>query len=424
MLVNISGLVMAMNSAKFITLDNGLKILIYSDKSKISNHAELITFIGGNSSSYINNQGIKKEIYPGTAHYLEHFVCEKNKFGNYLINMQKQEVLNSNAYTNNTRTWYAFDTVYNFKNCLKTLIDSVYNPVFNKENIDKTKYAVINEIRDSKDSFGRKIQLKKVKNIFSNERETLGDVKDIEKIDDKYLEDIYDSFYVPKNQFLVVAGSFDEDEIIDYIKEIYKKYTFHNNERKALETDKRKVVKEYDEIEGSDIGELIISYKIYDDNLSPFEKYKLDWYVNYFIDLNFSNTAEFNDVLKNKNIISGNISSCTYRREGYFVIEIYARPKDNDKLIKMVEEKIKSIDENSKKEFELCKKASKTRISVRKDSVSNYVLPIMDNVFSFDYYEDDTIEFVDTLDYEEYVNTIKNLDFSNRSILYVKNDNK
>jgi len=36
-----------MNDIKFITLDNGLTVLIYSDKTKITNHVELITFFVG-----------------------------------------------------------------------------------------------------------------------------------------------------------------------------------------------------------------------------------------------------------------------------------------------------------------------------------------------------------------------------------------
>ena len=411
-----------MNSAKFMTLDNGLKVLLYSDKSKSINHVELVTFYGGNNSKYIDKNGIEKDIYHGTAHYLEHYVCERSKYGNYLTNMQKYKVLGYNAFTNNERTSYYFDTVYNFKECLKLLIDTVYSPVFNNENIDKTKYAVLNEIRDSKDDFGRNIYYRKVMNIFSNERDVLGEKEDIEKIDYKYLEDIYNTFYVPKNQLLVVAGSFDEEEIINYIKDIYSNYNFDNSKRLYLDYDREDIVKDNDTIEGSDIGELFISYKICNRNLSSFDKYKLDWYVSYFIDINFKDISDFNTMLKDNNIIIGDISSCMYRRNGYFVIEIFGRPNDKDKLIEMVEDRIKNIDMNSKKDFELCKKSSKTQISIRKDSISNYILPIMDNIYAFDYYEDDTVEFVDTLNYEEYINTIKKIDFSNRSILYVKNE--
>ena len=41
-----------MNEPKFITLDNGLTVLMYSDKSKITNHVELITFLGSLNLDY------------------------------------------------------------------------------------------------------------------------------------------------------------------------------------------------------------------------------------------------------------------------------------------------------------------------------------------------------------------------------------
>lgn len=50
-----------MDEAKFITLDNCLTILIYTDRSKSTNHMELFTFYGGNYSSYIDYNG-KREI--------------------------------------------------------------------------------------------------------------------------------------------------------------------------------------------------------------------------------------------------------------------------------------------------------------------------------------------------------------------------
>lgn len=51
-----------MDEAKFITLDNGLTILIYTDRSKSTNHMELFTFYGGNYSSYIDYNGKKRNI--------------------------------------------------------------------------------------------------------------------------------------------------------------------------------------------------------------------------------------------------------------------------------------------------------------------------------------------------------------------------
>ena len=66
-----------MNNAKFITLNNGLTVLIYSDKTKISNHIELITFLGGKSLYYIDESGNYNNILPGSAHFLEHLFVKK-----------------------------------------------------------------------------------------------------------------------------------------------------------------------------------------------------------------------------------------------------------------------------------------------------------------------------------------------------------
>ena len=70
-----------MNKAKFITLDNGLTILIYTDKSKSTNHVELYTFFGGNHYEHVDCNGNTKKIKPGTAHLLEHYVFENTIVG-------------------------------------------------------------------------------------------------------------------------------------------------------------------------------------------------------------------------------------------------------------------------------------------------------------------------------------------------------
>ena len=77
-----------MNSAKFITLDNGLTILIYSDKSKSTNHVELITFFGGNNTSFRDKNDLVKKVHKGTAHLLEHYICEQTDYGNLISNLK------------------------------------------------------------------------------------------------------------------------------------------------------------------------------------------------------------------------------------------------------------------------------------------------------------------------------------------------
>lgn len=131
-----------MNSAKFITLEDGLTILIYTDKNKSTNHMELYTFYGGNYNFYVDWRGKKRKIKEGSAHLLEHYVCENTSSGNLLDNLRNYNVLSCNAGTNSFYTSYFFNTVGNFYECFDTFLEGIYNVTFTKEKLDKTKYAV------------------------------------------------------------------------------------------------------------------------------------------------------------------------------------------------------------------------------------------------------------------------------------------
>ena len=114
-----------MNKPKFITLENGLTVLIYSDKTKMTNHVELRTFLGATNLEYNDTKGNTKKIPEGTAHLLEHYVCECNNNGNYIDNIYSYKALEVNASTNLYGTKFHFDTVYNFKKCLIPLWYSI-----------------------------------------------------------------------------------------------------------------------------------------------------------------------------------------------------------------------------------------------------------------------------------------------------------
>lgn len=408
-----------MNDIKFITLDNGLTILIYSDKTKTTNHVELITFIGGQTIKYIDNEGEIKNVRHGTAHLLEHYICENTIKGNLLDNLQNNKVLNVNAITYQDKTKIFFDTVYNFKENLQIFLDGIYNVEFTYDRLEKTKYAVYNEIRDSKDDLGRKIYVKKMKGIFSDYIDNLGTKTNVKSISYKYLEKIYDNFYVPKNQFLVVAGSFDEEEILKRIKEFYSKYNFKYNKREFYTIDTDKVNRKEMCIKGDDLDEIIISYKIKTNDMSDFDKYKLDWYLNYFVEINLSKYSILNEKLKKDNIITGDIFSCIYNRCGYTILEVLAYTEKKREFITWVENTINNF-QNSKEELELRKKNSILHLSVRKDNISNYVIPVIGNYLEFNYAYNDTMDFVKDLNYDEYLKTIKKIDFSNYTVLVIK----
>ena len=50
------------------------------------------------------------------------------------------------------------------------------------------------------------------------------------------------------------------------------------------------------------------------------------------------------------------------------------------------------------------------------------IIPFVDNLIIYDYPYLDTVEDIENLSYDDFVNTIKNIDFSNYSCLTIKNE--
>lgn len=409
-----------MNKAKFITLDNGLTILIYTDNSKSTNHVELYTFFGGNNGEYVDYNGNTRSIKPGTAHLLEHYICENTVEGNLLDNLRKYNILSCNGGTNNENTSYFFNTVTNFYECLETFLRGIYNISFTKEKLDKTKMAVYSEIRDDKNNEKNKIIEKKINGLFTINRKTLGSSSSVKSITIKEIKDVYDNIYIPCNQFLVLAGNFDYDKTLSLVKNIYKEISFKNDKKLSKVSDVKDVIKKRTIYKSDYIDEVILTFKIDVSSLSCFDKYKLDWYLSFFLDINFSKYSKINEYINSCSDYTDDISAYLYYFNGYFVIDVIAFTKKVNEFEKLVLSSIKNRDSNEREIFELVKKDAITRISVRKDSISNYVAPTEENYIRFGYLDDDDIDVIDKFNYSEYDKIISNIDFTNYSVFYRK----
>ncbi len=409
-----------MNKAKFITLDNGLTILIYTDNSKSTNHVELYTFFGGNNGEYVDYNGNTRSIKPGTAHLLEHYICENTVEGNLLDNLRKYNILSCNGGTNNENTSYFFNTVTNFYECLETFLKGIYNISFTKEKLDKTKMAVYSEIRDDKNNEKNKIIEKKINGLFTINRKTLGSSGSVKSITIKEIKDVYDNIYIPCNQFLVLAGNFDYDKTLSLVKNIYKEISFKNDKKLSKVSDVKDVIKKRTIYKSDYIDEVILTFKIDVSSLSCFDKYKLDWYLSFFLDINFSKYSKINEYINSCSDYVDDISAYLYYFNGYFVIDVIAFTKKVNEFEKLVLSSIKNRDSNEREVFELVKKDAITRISVRKDSISNYVAPTEENYIRFGYLDDDDIDVIDKFNYSEYDKIISNIDFTNYSVFYRK----
>ena len=95
------------------------------------------------------------------------------------------------------------------------------------------------------------------------------------------------------------------------------------------------VTTEYD-IQDDYNDEVILSFKIDVSDLSSFDRYKLDWYVGFFLDINFSNFSKINEYVNNNPNYMGDVSYYLYYFNGYLVIDIIVFTDRDDEFENLV----------------------------------------------------------------------------------------
>lgn len=413
-----------MENNEILTLENGLKLVLYQDNTKHTTEADLIIKFGGsNKKLKVNDATIT--IPNGIAHFLEHILLEHSKYGNLLTRFNEKNI-RTNGITSNDYTAYYIDTVKDFEESLIELITAVNTKHFTVEDVKTTKKAIIKERMMDEDNKKRKLQKKMYECIFKNIEypNTLGEIEDIENIDYEILSKIYDLTYQFNNQTLIISGNFNKEKIIKIIKETYttiKKEYIKCELLKPVEPNEvnNKYGIIYDDIHTKYIT---LSYKVSINHLTQYEKLQLDFMIYWFLLYNFDSSSHIYNNFVKKNICNNTITCSTDIVNGFLLIDIGTYIIDNDEeFIKTIEETIKNkiIDEN---DFNLRKKESIISLILREDSLNAKVSPFINNILTFNCDHMDSIEDIENITFDKYKETINNLDFSNYSIIKVEKE--
>lgn len=407
-----------MNFEKVI-LDNGLTIYFLNDNSKHVTLANLIVNFGGIDDKYSINGKIKS-IKPGTAHFLEHVVLESTKFGD-LMNLFGNMGIRSNGLTSIERTEFYIDTVNNFCDNLSILIKGIHNPLFDKEVIDNIRKPILEEKRKSLDNKYSNLYNANVSTYLNNNKfkSILGDIKDINSIGINDLKDVFEAFYRPSNETLVISGNFDKNDVLKVIKESYKDIVFIDNDFVRMKAPYKDKVNKKEIVvrDNTNIGRTLITYKINITNLSNYEKLVLDTYIYSFLRMNFGVTSNLNKNLISDNIIVGNLAFMTNIIDGYYIIKIEANTDRKklfvNKILPYIDNKDYVFDEEL---FNLYKKGYIIDLIVRNDNIYSMLDPFIQNIIFFQYEGIDTVNDIEKMTFDEYKEKILSLDFSNYSI--------
>lgn len=203
-------------------LDNGLKIVsIPLDNPHIISHYIII------------RSGSRNEIEPGKsgfAHFFEHMMFKgtkdmpKEAYNDFLTILGA----GTNGYTTDDYTCYfvVFAGRENLEKVIKTEADRFINLYYDEEMLKTEAPVIEGEYYTSVSSPGRRLFETLRDKAFvkhSYRHTTLGYLKDILDMPNQfeYSQLFKKRFYAPDNTILLVAGDYDHDQLMEYIRKYY-----------------------------------------------------------------------------------------------------------------------------------------------------------------------------------------------------------
>lgn len=410
-----------MNKLETVVLDNGLTIYLYNDNRRHSTFFQINTYCGGITKHFIYNN-IEYSLSDGIAHILEHYIVECNEKGNFLDKLGKMQ-MSTNAATSPYFTSYYFEGVENISYGINTMLEGIYNIKFSKRKLEKLKNPIKQEIRGKLDNKYYYIGKKRIENLFPNVdyRDVGGTLEEVQNATVDDLESLYKAFYHPKNQFIMIAGNFDRDVVLNDINKFFDKKAFEEYNTKVIEYPYTPLVNKKTDSFDFDVPKTYyeMAFKIDTRKYKKTELLDFDFYLASFLSSSFGLTSELRQNLIDEKVIVDSIMFSISPMKNCFIVTFGAFTDNIKMLNDAIISELKNLNHLDEEKFELDKKSAIINLILRDENIFSMIGPFINNVVFFDYPYLDEVEDVVRLSYDEYVKVIHDIDFSNYSCLTV-----
>ncbi len=199
-------------------LENGMKVLLFPDKSSPKVTVNLTVFVGSRHEGYGE---------AGMAHLLEHMVFKGTPSHQNIPKSLQERGAEFNGTTWLDRTNY-YETLpasdENLEFALKLEADRLVNSFISAEDLAKEFSVVRSEFERGENSPQRVLMQRVTAAAFewhNYGQSTIGNRADIEKVPADSLRRFYQKYYQPDNVILVIAGKFDEKKSLEYVKNYF-----------------------------------------------------------------------------------------------------------------------------------------------------------------------------------------------------------
>ena len=199
-------------------LDNGMKVLLFPDKSSPKVTVNLTVFVGSRHEGYGE---------AGMAHLLEHMVFKGTPTHQNIPKSLQERGAEFNGTTWLDRTNY-YETLpasdENLEFALKLEADRLVNSFISADDLAKEFSVVRSEFERGENSPQRVLMQRVTAAAFewhNYGQSTIGNRADIEKVPADSLRRFYQKYYQPDNVILVIAGKFDEKKSLEFVKNYF-----------------------------------------------------------------------------------------------------------------------------------------------------------------------------------------------------------
>jgi len=402
-------------------LKNGLSVYFIPYKNKTNYTMHYITKFGSRNTTFKSIDSKKMITVPdGIAHFLEHKMFEQED-GIDPFTFAAKTGTSANASTSQKITRYYFEGNSGFEENLEYLINYVHSPYFTDENVEKEKGIIAEEINQYDDEVEWFLDNEIKQAIFKNEPSRIdigGTVESITSITKEQLYETYHTFYQPSNMILMICGDFnlekaleliENNELLNNVKtniEIEEKF-----EKEPIEVFKKECNLEFNIINTKMAYTIKIPLKDIKD------KYLFNLYIGLFSSIKFGLSSEFRENMRKKNLMT----SFYTEREIYgdFLLMTFIADSENPKeLVSEIKKELNSI--NIKEEdVERLKKVWISSEVVMIDNISLTLDNILYDIINYGKVINNKTEIFRTLNLSDLENTVKEIDFSNASVIIV-----
>jgi zinc protease len=199
-------------------LANGMQVLLVQDNSRPTTTVNVTYFVGSKHEGYGES---------GMAHLLEHLVFK----GSTNFPEITQEISRRGGRANGT-TWFDRTNYFqtfpasddNLEWSLSMEADRMVNSFIRKEDLDSEMTVVRNEFEGGENNPFRVLMQRTLAAAYEWHgygRSTIGARSDLENVPIERLQAFYRKYYQPDNAMLVVAGRFDEDDVLARIQRTF-----------------------------------------------------------------------------------------------------------------------------------------------------------------------------------------------------------